>query len=607
MIDFRAVVPRTEPVYSFVGLKKEAGVTYFFLPRGYPTDLGPDALRHTFFALYKAMRAFSSEADRRGSGWAEKIFSKEAERDGALRSRIEELGSTADWRRVLGYAPLTRLDRLLEEFDEMSVFNLVRRRGRIEYPDWSRMDDILARGTFLPGGEVMVDDPLGERPLLERGPSPIVALYCYLYAETVKALGQGHELRPEVLALAEELREEEGLAEDALFGLDTAEATHESLIQFFERCESNTSYKDDDYARFADACASFLFDRQPEGTIPEEVIWGMDRFWPVWEALAISHLIRQQDITEILFLDPGVAVPLQVANALNFNIPIRDGEVASLRPDCMVRRSFNPTFEFQMDDPGWNEFGWYISYNVAFGGEKFSARIAPVGVQGTVQKLLAPECADGEAFSVDLNALRAVSLISRVGPISGDPEPTPAYFFLCVALNDILLDGWRSKVAPEKFSDHLHSRCGTSAKSDLGTALVRVGMDGRGMTMNALPDRYARRCAFFDCHAASISAATDALTGLPVIVDAKYHDIASLLTGADFRRAMSEDVQKQMVYEWQAKRCGYSAARSEFWLPGGMACDHDQTPPSVWSHIRLRTIDVATAAEDYASLVMGVK
>ncbi len=295
--------------YSFVGICDGE----LRLPQGceaWAKSIAPDpeknpdpekkfaAMQAAFLSLYRTLRVYrqakntplTSDRDsgqQGGKGGQELTLGSYEEEDGKIVP-------------IIYYRHLDMLDCVLEAYDELAILSLAQRIGRSERLDCSKLHQHLDRATFLEDDSFVVDEMMLPRQQVSFEPVEIVQMYCFVFLEIKKWLGEAEGVTSDIRVLAEQFFEHHLATGDGLFEFGTWEATRDILSGRLEIIDQNTAFKDDAYHDFYDVLERFLLgNMQPSKDGPQ---WGISTFAPVWESMCLSYLIEDR-LPEIAVCD----------------------------------------------------------------------------------------------------------------------------------------------------------------------------------------------------------------------------------------------------------------------------------------------------------------
>lgn len=299
MINFGKLQVRINEKYSFVGIENKNSQLIFHVPKGFSDDEPSihtfDFKRDLFFKLYRVLDIFKQTLLEKEHSFQE---IKASDRDGIIQ---EEEGAEIDGenKQEINFSKLDALEKILDAYDELKILALVSRLGKTEKLDYSKLHRFLHKGIFLENGAVYVDSMVLSRKEVRFEVTDIINMYCYILVEIKQQLEQ--EVSSEVKALAEQFRQKYIGSESSLFNEASYEQIINDLKDALEVIDNNTPIRDPDYWYFYDAIETFLFgglDYSKEGQV-----WGINNFHSVWEAICLTHLVRNINPNLLLYVD----------------------------------------------------------------------------------------------------------------------------------------------------------------------------------------------------------------------------------------------------------------------------------------------------------------
>jgi hypothetical protein len=305
-LDTLRLIRRDEPSersFSFVGVRLSPvdSKPEFWLPQGFqafPRDDFPRTV-DLFFGLFRVFRAFVSA---RGLS----ADNREDKRDPlAIGDDGLNFALTSDTP-LLTFAKLNMLDAILANFDEMVISAVISKQAVRAPESHDEVYKHLHKATYLDDDRIHFEVLPSQRNELVSGPTQLVRLFCYLYAELNGRINGHDSVRGDVVAQAS-LFKEEHLAESAgLFVQGSFKSTLEVLKEVLDRIDRATPYKDDDFWQLFGAVEVFLYGDVTQEADADGIVWGISDFHPVWEEMCHAYtrqLVAESGDRRIMFAD----------------------------------------------------------------------------------------------------------------------------------------------------------------------------------------------------------------------------------------------------------------------------------------------------------------
>ncbi|MEM7067049.1 MAG: hypothetical protein AAF572_28280 [Cyanobacteria bacterium P01_B01_bin.77] len=392
MINFKALEIRSNNNYSFVGIEKKQGKTYFFIPKGfsfidYQFLSNYDEKRDLFFNFYKIIKEFKYICEEKG--YLEKIAK---DRDGTI---IKNLGSkieiNVEGNENIFYSKLDLIGDFLDAYDELRILALKYRLGKKQKFDVGQIHKYLHQAIYLPNNAAYVDEMLIPRQAIQFEATDIVSMYCYIFVEIKQQLRESVAL--EIQSLSEKFRQKYLRSQDSIFIESTYDEVLKSLKESLEIIDKNTSIKDNDYWKYYEAIELFLYGDLTE--FEDGQIWGISNFHSVWESVCLTYLVKSHNAQSLLFVDTRyiksqVLIDAGISDkALNANKAIFKVNSSSLIPDAVLLISIDKQLEecnsdqlYFISSKDWNDYGYKtfssgfrIGYSGQTGGEHTFERL----------------------------------------------------------------------------------------------------------------------------------------------------------------------------------------------------------------------------------------
>ncbi|MFN5855073.1 MAG: hypothetical protein ACK456_04110 [Pseudanabaenaceae cyanobacterium] len=373
MIDFNSVQFFHSSKYSFVGIKKNEGVLYFCLPKGFNESIDTintfEKKRDLFFLFYKIFDVFKKICIDKGFLDQSNNFGKK-DRDGVIKfSKGSEIEDDGDDVENIFYAKLDIIGSLLDVYDEPKILSLAYRLGRSDKFDVSQIHKYLHQAVYLPNNAAYVDQMLLPKKVLQFESTDIVAMYCYLFCEVKEQLKEN--VSTEITALSERFHEKYLRSGDSLFDEQTYEQVLDTLKDALEKIDHNTAIKDADYWQYYEAIELFLYgdlNKEEDGEI-----WGVSNFCDVWESMCLTYLANNLDSSCLLHLDHQYVSSRildkikETPKIINLENVFRLNQ-GYLNPDAVVFSSVinkiirNPgKIHYKVSRSEWDDFGYKTS------------------------------------------------------------------------------------------------------------------------------------------------------------------------------------------------------------------------------------------------------
>jgi hypothetical protein len=303
---------------SFVGVRRnrEAGPS-LVLPPGFDNFPVSDAetVSSYFFKLFRTFRYFRKHVQDRSPD-TESDFAGER----GVRISVE------DSEPAMLYTKIRVLEKVLERYDELRIYNILYRNRRTEEIDYAQIHRYLDQAVYQ-NDIPYVEEMRLSRPVLEVEVSTLVRMFCFIYSEVAPRTGK--ELSPEVQTEAMRFKSQHLAPDSALFGtLDAHNRTVDRLKRKLDDIDREVAYKDEDYWYFFEAVETFLYGELDEDE--EGISWGITRFAPVWEDMCMVWL-HQNRWEDIIYADSTRFANCRIGGH-----------------DLYVDESFDPPFTFEL-------------------------------------------------------------------------------------------------------------------------------------------------------------------------------------------------------------------------------------------------------------------
>jgi hypothetical protein len=347
MFDFSTLTATSDPIYAFVGIQGKK----LYLPKGceaWAKSLNEksDADKFTktqavFLNLYRTLRVYRGARKEKKQLTGTHNSAQQAQGGQEILDENHKEGGE-----IIYYRHMDILDSILEVYDEQGILSLAQRIGRSERLDYSKIHKHLDRATFLDDDSFVVDEMMLPRQQLDFEPVEIVQMYCFALLEIKKLLNESDSVPADIRVLAEQFAERHLANGDSLFQFSTWKHTRNILRERLEIIDNNTHYKDDAYHDFYDALERFLWGGSQQGGQGEQ--WGISKFYPVWESMCLSYLIKTQ-LSSIVACDTGSLTDSLKSKLIK--LQNKEGELwtteklrkafEKLRPDCVLETGLN--------------------------------------------------------------------------------------------------------------------------------------------------------------------------------------------------------------------------------------------------------------------------
>lgn len=411
MIDFRSLELIVNNTYSFVGIEKQDNNLRFCLPKGFVERL-PELntfvnKRDIFFLFYKILGTFKNTCIEKG--YLDEIFKfGTQDRDGVINSTHgSEIQNNEDSSQNIFYSKLDIIGQLLNVYDEPKILALAYRLGKSNKFDLSQIHKYLHQAVYLHNHAAYVDQMLLPRQVVQFESADIVTMYCYLFCEVKKQLGD--LVSAEIAALAERFRQHYLGSQDSLFDEQCYEQVLDYLKEALETIDHNTSIKDFDYWEYYESIELFLYGDWYQ--TENGKIWGIKDFYSVWESMCLTYLVKSVNPSSILYLDTQFID----SQTLEMRLSSKEVDLSSvfqingsqLVPDAVVLTSVTSQLQARKTyrigaNTKWNDYG----YRTIIGGIGLQdPKVAYVNqaYEHTIQKLQEIYQTDGWA-GVIINA-----------------------------------------------------------------------------------------------------------------------------------------------------------------------------------------------------------
>ncbi|WP_199247106.1 hypothetical protein [[Phormidium] sp. ETS-05] len=560
MINFGELQLRVNEKYSFVGIERKNNQLIFHLPKGFfqenPSKLNTfDTKRDLFFLFYRMLNVFKQTCVEKG------YLEKTSDRDGLVKDDGGgEIIANSEEKKIVFYSKLDVLSSLLDAYDELKILTFVRRVGKSEKLDYSKLHRCLHKGIFLENGAVYLDSMDIMRREVHLESSDIVSMYCYILMEVKEQLKE--EVRSEVQALSEQFRQHYLGTESSLFSEKSYQSVLSSLKDALEVIDNYTPLKDPDYWHFYDAIYSFLFGSlQPSG---DGEIWGINNFHMVWEAMCLTYLVKTTDPARLLYLDQALLSRkiiqkyksaekvLDMAGIFRINgtelVPdavIMPSDINSIPSECYVKLFQN----------SWNDYAYLTTFNLSNSKNKIK-----IAYQQQVKKFHTFNELQ-EFFPVQNNYALIINT-----PL---PDKFYSYWDVSDSLNyeELRLMRCLNHVFFRALQNQIFSH-------DAFSHWIKHIMLSSPVFRDSLFRKYENE-GFLEAKLADIFMSFVKKLNFFQIIDIKYHDVDYLLNSENAETIKQRSIRKQFVYEYLLqKHLSRSNSpfkdwdiKSDFWLP----------------------------------------
>lgn len=286
----------SRPQSYFVGIRKRpSSDAEFCLPIGFdkfPTD-DQSRVRNLFFSIYRTLTTFQKNLSNRIRNYHKK------EKDTGYTSQDGASFETKEGEEVTLYSKIPMLESILDSYDELRIFRIIRRPTHTEDIDYSKIHKYLENAIFLKNDTPYVSDMKLPKKTLSYSEASIVRMFCFIYREIKKGLSQDNEIKNEIAAQAALFKHNHLNPDSLLFG-EAHERTIKLLKNVLYEIGREVDYKSRDYWYFHDAIEIFLY-----GSLkPNEngLSWGISTFSPVWEDMCLTYVF-EEDPDQIKYAD----------------------------------------------------------------------------------------------------------------------------------------------------------------------------------------------------------------------------------------------------------------------------------------------------------------
>lgn len=262
---------------SFVGVCRGAnGKPQFVLPYGFDDfpSADPLAVSRMFFGLYRALRYYRRVQNRYRS----------PEQDGSLQDKGGFRIETKERETATLYSSIPMLEAVIEGYDELRIASILYRQRRTERIDYSQIHRYLHEAVFLDDHTAFIDEMILPNPVLTLDATALVQMFCFVYGEIKRALGES--VTPEVTAQAGAFKSRHLAPDNYLFeNVRSHACTIDLLKEKLYEVDRQTKFKDQDYWHFYDAVEAFLYGEPSESG--DGVYWGVTSFSLIWEDMCL--------------------------------------------------------------------------------------------------------------------------------------------------------------------------------------------------------------------------------------------------------------------------------------------------------------------------------
>ncbi|HIK09337.1 MAG TPA: hypothetical protein IGS52_03545 [Oscillatoriaceae cyanobacterium M33_DOE_052] len=557
MLNFSKLEIRTNEKYSFVGIEQKNNQLIFHLPKGF-TEKGIntfDEKRDLFFLFYRMLNVFKQSCLEKG------YLNKTSDRDGLVKDDGGGEISTNDDAQIVFYSKLDVLTSILDAYDELKILTFVRRVGKSEKLDYSKLHRCLHKGIFLENGAVYLDSMDMMRREIHLESSDIVSMYCYILTEIKEQLKE--EVRSEVQALGEQFRQHYLGTESSLFSEKSYQSVLSSLKDALEVIDNYTPFKDPDYWHFYDAIYSFLFGSLQHSGDGE--IWGINNFHMVWEAMCLTYLVKTTPPARLLYVDEALLSRQSIQKFKSAEKVLDIARIFRINgtevvPDAVIMssgiNSIPSAGNFKLVQNGWDDYAYLTTFNLP----KFKNRLIKIAYQQQVKKF--------HTF----NELQEVFPTQNQALIINSPLPDKFYAYWDVpdALNPEELSLMRclNHVFFRAVQDQIFSH-------EAFSNWIKYIMLSSPVFRDSLFRKYENEMLHLESKIADIFISFLKKLKFFQIIDIKYYDLDYLLKPENAETIKQRSIRKQFVYEYLLQKHLHRSnsplkdwdIKSEFWLP----------------------------------------
>jgi hypothetical protein len=296
-------VERDRIHYSFVGLKRDPATQdlQFWLPIGFQkfdnTDF--DVVKGFFFSMYRTFKNYINNK-------SEDLESDDIDnqRDGVYEQNGGFAFKTENNEEVVLYSKLNALDKILEGYDELKIAAISQKNIRTDQIDYSKIHNYLHKAIYLEDNVAFIDEMRLSKEVIIPDSPPVVQLFCFIYCEIKKELGELNLTSDRAIELNEIFKENYLSLDSSLFEQDTFQDTILVLKETLDEIIQQTPYKDEDFWHFYDAIEAFLYGEN-DFDDTQEIYWGISNFYDVWEDMCQYYMLNypHPHSDEILYAD----------------------------------------------------------------------------------------------------------------------------------------------------------------------------------------------------------------------------------------------------------------------------------------------------------------
>lgn len=279
--------------HQFVGVRRNSkGDVEFCIPEGFddfPID-DKEQVNKLFFDIYKLIRTYAKNIARRynirdveGAMWG----------SGKLEY-VDEHGENVEI-----YSRISMIEDVIDAYNELKIFELVRHQRKTNYVQYDKIDKYLHKAIYINGDIPFVDEMMLSGNYVIYDISDIVRLYCFIYVELKKAMGEYGAIGYEIKSYAEVFKGQHLSNESGLFGEKNHIETVEDLKRLLYEIDATVEMKGEDYLYFFGAIESFLFGRNLDSD--SNIMWGITRFSAIWESICLEFLVRLKGINNVKY------------------------------------------------------------------------------------------------------------------------------------------------------------------------------------------------------------------------------------------------------------------------------------------------------------------
>ncbi len=358
---------------SFVGIRKDKylGRMAFTLPKGFADfEINYENVKKLFFSMYRTFEKFRQNGEKYlDSNQRGKDNVQVQNQQGAYIFIDEENNET------ILYSKIDLIDKIFQTYKELEIESLIQELGLVEDVDYSKIEHYLDKGIYLSNDAIFIDQMINYRNIVRGIPSELIELFCYIYSELAKELGQ--ELTENIKEISYTFAYKYLSLEQSLFSEHSFESTIGILKDCLDNIHKTTAYKNDQYWDIYEAVEHFLYGSLIFDEDSQQGFWGINNFSYIWEEMC-NHMVANQKEYEIIYCDSELPLNQYKPNLTKDYVWIDKGVLPN-NPFCIdfngFKRWIRPDILYRKLENNTDEVGGRKSINASF-NDNFDIKIA---------------------------------------------------------------------------------------------------------------------------------------------------------------------------------------------------------------------------------------